>query len=77
MVFPGSMYHSNTLPVQVNTLARAYGIFKQWRIYRFPSILEGLKSKGGGSKIKMEEYIRENYRDKYYFKTICSISFNK
>ena len=66
MVFPGSMCHNNTL--QVNTLVRAYEIFKQWRIYRSPTILEGLKSKGG-SIIKMEDYIRETTKRQILFQS--------
>ena len=59
MAFTGSMYYSNTLAVQVNTLARAYEIFKEWKKCRFPTILRKLKPKRITGQTLMEEYIRE------------------
>ena len=39
------MRYSHTRPVQVNTFARAYEIFKEWKKCRFPTILKKLKPK--------------------------------
>ena len=66
MIFPGSMCHNNTL--QVNTLARTYEISNNGGLYRSPTILEGLKSKGG-SIIKMQDYIRETTKRQILFQS--------
>ena len=59
MAFPGSMYLSETLAVQVNTLARDYEIFKEWKKCCFSTILKNLKPKSVTGQTLMEEYIRE------------------